>query len=246
MKKHTVIFAFLAILLIAVLLAGCGGGDGGTTTTSPAGTTTTPTGTTTSPTVTTTSPTITTTTPPETTPTNTGIPLSEILGQAANYPTVKYDMITTVTGLTTINTVKYWIKNKKFRIEQPSSGLVLLINFEDQTMYLYSLQQKIASSENFDATQAPENPSTMLEYSPKIVGTETIDGETCTVIEYTYAYEQASVKTWISNDTGFPLRMESSASGVTTTVEWKNFDFTDISDSTFELPDNVQIVNLGG
>jgi hypothetical protein len=242
MKKHTVIFALLAILLIAILLAGCGGG-GDTQTTSTTGTTTSPTGTTTSPTGTTTSPTVTTTTPAETTPTNTGIPLSQTLGLAAKYPTVKYDMITTVTNMEAV-TVKYWIKNQKIRIESESYHMILLMDFADQTMYMYLPAQNMATKMVFDANQAPEAPSTMLEYSPKIVGTETIDGETCTVIEYTY--EQAITKTWIWNDKGFPLKMESSASGVTTTIEWKNFDFSDIPDSTFELPDGVQIIGLSG
>jgi hypothetical protein len=243
MKKHVVIFAFLAIILIAVLLAGCGGGGGGTTTTSPTGTTTSPAGTTTSPAGTTTSPAVTTTTPAATTPPSTGIPLSQTLGLAANFPTVKYDMITTIPGQMTM-TVKYWMKSKKVRMEMPDTGIITLMDLEAHTMYMYTEATNTAIKMVFNASKAPENPNNILEYSPSVVGTETVDGKVCTVIEYTYG--QASTKTWIWNDKGFPVKMEATSNGVKTTVEWKNFDFSDISDKIFELPEGAEIIEMGG
>jgi hypothetical protein len=240
MKKYIVFLGLLAILLIPALLAGCGGGVS-TTTTPPASTATSPTATTTSPSGTTTSPTNTTTTPITTTTTETGNLLNQILSQTTNYPTVYFEMKVTVTGLKEETTIKYWIKNyKKFRIEQVSTGLVIFINMEAQTMYMYYPDKKMVMKMAYDTKQAPESPSTVLAYSPKVVGTETKDGKECTVIEYTYQGE--SVKEWIWNDNGFPVRMVSEVSGVTTTIEWKNYDFSDIDDSIFKLPEDVQII----
>jgi hypothetical protein len=239
MKKHIVFFGLLAILLIAVLLAGCGGG-GDTQTTSPTGTTTSPTGTTTSPTGTTTSPTGTTTPPPVTTTTNATDTLRQTLGKSANYPIVYYDTTTSVSGLSTITTVKYWIKNQKYRIESVNDHIILLMDFSAQTMYFYFTQQNVASSGNFDATDAPEAPTSLMKYNPQVVGTDNIGGKECTVIEY--ILEQANVREWIWNDNGFPVMMVSKVSGVTTTVEWRNYDFSDIDDSIFKLPEDVYMM----
>ncbi len=243
MKKHIVIFGLLAILLIPALLVGCGGGVGSTQTsstsiaTTPSGTTTHTTSATASPSETSAAPTSVTTT--TSAPSNN---LNQILGEAANFPTVKYDMITTVSGQTI--TMTYWMKNKKIRMEMPDMGIITFMDMNEQTMYMYYPDQNMAIKMTFDASKAPENPSDILENSPKIVGTETIDGKVCTIIEYNSP--EANVKTWIWNDKGFPVKMESTAGGVESTVLWKNFDFSDIPDSMFELPEGAQIMEIGG
>jgi outer membrane lipoprotein-sorting protein len=237
MKKHIMIFGLLTVLLITTLLAGCGGGGGGASTTTPGGATTSPGGATTSPGGATTSPVTTTTT------VTTGDNLDEIIGQAAAFPTVRYDMITTVSGQMTM-TVKYWMKNKKVRAEMPDTGVITLMDMDAHTMYMYTPATNTAIKIVYNTSQAPENPNQILDYTPNIVGTETIDGKVCTVIEYNYT--QANVKTWIWNDKGYPVRMESTSNGVTSIVEWKNFDFSDIADSMFELPEGVEVIDVGG
>jgi hypothetical protein len=232
MKKHIIIFGLLAVLLITTLLAGCGGG-GVQTTTTPGGQTTTPGGTTTSPIGGTTSPTTSATT---VTTTN----LEDIINQAGSFPTVRYDMITTFSGQTI--TMKYWMKNKKIRVEMPDTGIITFMNMETHTMYMYTEATNTAIKMVYDESQAPENPNQILDYTPNVVGTETIDGKECTIIEYNY--QGTNVKTWIWNDHGYPVKMETTTNGVTSVVEWKNFDFSDIPDSMFELPDGVEIIDM--
>jgi outer membrane lipoprotein-sorting protein len=237
MKKHIIVFGLLTVLLITTLLAGCGGGGGGTSTTTPGGVTTSPGGATTSPGGTTTSPVTTTTT------VTTGDNLENIISQAASFPTVYYEMVSTISGTMTM-TVKYWMKNRKVRAEMSDTGIITLMNMDTHTMYMYTPATNTAVKMVYDASQVPGNPNQILDYTPNVVGTETIDGKVCTIIEYNYG--QASVKTWIWNDKGYPVRMETTSNGVTSVVEWRNFNFSDIDDSMFELPEGVEIIDMGG
>ncbi len=178
----------------------------------------------------------------QTTTTTTSKSLSDILHQAGSFPTVYYEIVTTTNQIKM--TIKYWMKNKKIRTEMPDSGVITFMDMEAHTMYMYNEATKTAIKMTYDPGQAPENPNQILEYTPNIVGTETIDEKNCTVIEY--HYQGTNVKTWIWNDYGYPVRMETTTNGVTSVVEWKNFDFSDIADSMFELPEGVEVIDMGG
>lgn len=226
MKKHMVIFGLLSVLMIAVLLVGCGGG-GGAQTTSPGGVTT-PVG---------------TTTPGGGTPTSpSGGSLGQILGHASTYQSVYYEMVTTIPGQASM-TIKYWMKGDKMRMEMADMGIITLMDMGERTMYYYTPATNTAMKMTYDDSQVPDEPGDILDYYPDIVGTEIFDGKECTVIEYGHAGE--SIKAWIWNETGFPVKMEVTSGGVTTTVVWRNFDFSNIPDSIFELPEGVEIMDFG-
>jgi len=112
-------------------------------------------------------------------------------------------------------------------------------------MYMYLPEQSMAMK--MDLAQAPksatEEAGSILDYNPTVVGTETIDGKVCLVVEYTA--EGATTKAWIWEEHGFPIRVEATTSEGTTIVEYKNIEFVDIPDSEFELPEGVQIIEPG-
>ena len=111
-------------------------------------------------------------------------------------------------------------------------------------MYTYMPVQKTATKTTLDLSMVPESPitdvSSILDYSPNIIGTETIDGKVCTVISYDEP-GTGSIKMWIWQEKGLPLKMEMTANGKTTTIDYTNIDFSDIPDSMFLLPDGVTI-----
>lgn len=229
MKRSRIVLGLVAILVITALLPGCGGGK-----------TTTPSAT--SPATTTPSK----TTPSVTTPsTPTGKTLSEILGMSSKIVLIKYDVLITGPGIPTITT-KVWLKKNKMRTEINQQGVnaVMLIDTDAKTMYVYMPAQNLAIKMPFDPTQVPKAPTdeakSILNYNPKVVGTESIDGKVCSVIEYTSG--QGSVKTWIWQDNGLPIRTEITSGADKTTIEYKNIYFTDIPDSMFELPEGVTIM----
>ena len=119
---------------------------------------------------------------------------------------------------------------------------VSIIDQDAKTMYTYMPAQNMAMKTSLDQAQEPAaaEAASMADYNPKTVGTESIDGKTCLVVEYTA--EQTTTKMWIWKDRGLPVKMEMTATEGKTTIEYKNYDFSDIPDSMFELPSGVQII----
>ncbi|OGO02462.1 MAG: hypothetical protein A2Y59_06505 [Chloroflexi bacterium RBG_13_52_14] len=89
---------------------------------------------------------------------------------------------------------------------------------------------------------AVEETEGILDYNYEILGTETVDGKSCMVVQWTV--EGITSKTWVWKDKGFPIKMETTTSEGKTTVEYKNIQFVNISDSEFELPPGVQIISF--
>jgi hypothetical protein len=242
-NKHLFILVFL-IIVLALVLPSCGGSKSATTSTKTAAVTTTASAKTTSPTSSSTK-----TTSPATTTTAAGGSLSDILGKGADISTISYDMSMTVAGQNIIT--KVYQKNQKIREDMTMSGMtfIIIFNMDENVMYMYYPDQKMAMKQALDPSQIPqgstEDTDAILNYNPTVVGTETIDGKVCTVITYDMPGE-GSVKTWIWNDKGFPLRMEMNTSAGNTTIEFTNVDFSDIPDSMFQLPSDVTIQDMGG
>jgi outer membrane lipoprotein-sorting protein len=189
------------------------------------------------------------TTPPgeeeEEEPPPSGEDLSEILGRGAGITSVKYDMVVTAPGMPVVTT-KMWLEGNKMRAEMDQQGetIVMLIDYDEGVMYMYMPAENFAYE--MPLGQAPESAveqaQDIADYSPHIIGTQTMDGKVCLVVEY--SIEQASVKMWIWKEHGFPIRIESTAPAGTTITEFKNIDFADIDDSMFELPAGVQIMEF--
>jgi outer membrane lipoprotein-sorting protein len=155
----------------------------------------------------------------------------------------------TVTGQAAV-TMTIYQKGNKMREEMSVGGMdaVVIINGDTQTSYTYMPSLKMATKMPYDSSAiiqgSWENSTDALDYNPTIVGTETIDGKSCTVIAWEVTGE-GSMKEWVWTENGFPLKMEVTYSGMTTTMEYSNVDFSDISDSTFELPADAQIIDAG-
>jgi outer membrane lipoprotein-sorting protein len=172
--------------------------------------------------------------------------LINILGLGKDITSIKFDLVMTTTGQEPI-TLTVWQKPQKMREDMTMSGISVSILFDipDKVMYTYMPAQKMATKAKLDATMLPESPiestGDIMDYSPNVIGTETIDGKVCKVI----AYDEAgvgNVKMWLWEEKGLPLRMEMTVSGQTTIIEYKNIDFSDIPDSIFELPEGVTII----
>ena len=235
MKNRYLTAGLCLLILMLGVVSACGGG-GSATTSATTGTTPTTTTSATSTQTTTSSPTTVTS-------------LSDILGLGANMESVKYDMSITMTGEGTI-TATIWQKKNKMREEMTMEGTTVIIIFDidEGVMYTYMPPPvNMAYKTTLDSNMLPEgsvgDTSDIMDYHPNTVGTMTIDGKACTIIEYSIP-GTGSMKQWIWNDTGFPLKTEMTAGGVKTTIEYHNIDFSDIPDSMFELPEGVEIISM--
>jgi hypothetical protein len=213
-------------------------------TTSTATTSTTPT--TTTPVTTSTTTTTTTSKPATTTTTTTTATesLGDILGKSIGVSTLKYDQLITASG--TSMTQKVFIKKNKMRTEMVSEGqtIIMLVNFDTQTMYNYMPAQNMAIKMNMSqaGTPASDQAESAANYTPTVLGTVTMDDKVCLKVQYTA--NGATTTQWIWKQYGLPVRVENVGSTGTSIIEYKNYDFGDIADSMFELPAGVQIIAM--
>ena len=166
--------------------------------------------------------------------------LSEILDKAADIECCKNDWVQTYPGMAPTTTV-VWSKGNKTRMESTVDGvnLIQLIDMDAGEMYSYYPQYNYATKTDFQVP--PCATADISDFDPEIIGTETIDGKECLVIEWTQ--DGMLVKTWVWKEYGIPVRQEVTWSGDTSIFEWKNIEFVCAPDSMFELPAGVTIYN---
>ncbi len=189
------------------------------------------------------------TTPTTQTPTapSIGESLGDIFGKSKGITSVKYDMMTTSPGEPTI-TQNIWLKGNNMRTEMTMEGqkMITIMNGDKQELYMYYPGENMAMKMDF--SQAPESAieetSSIGQYNPTVIGTETIDGKLCTVVEY--VDPEGKVKTWLWQEHGLLIRMEMTTPEGILRTEMKNIEFGDIPDSMFELPAGVEIKEMPG
>jgi len=173
--------------------------------------------------------------------------LADILKRSAGIASVKYDMVTTAPGIPAM-TQTVWVKKNKMRMEvtQQGQAAVILMDSDASTMYTYMPEENVAIKMSWDPTarSAVDEAQSISGYNPTVVGTETIDGKVCAVVQYTA--EGQTVKTWLWQDYGFTVRVEATTPKGTTLIEYKNIEFVDIPDGMFALPADVQIMQVPG
>jgi outer membrane lipoprotein-sorting protein len=123
---------------------------------------------------------------------------------------------------------------------------IIIMDQDAGVMYMYYPSQNMAMKMTFEGTDtqgAVQDPESLLQYNPDVTGTETIDGKPCIVISYSEP-GVGTFKEWIWTEYGFPLKIETTTSEGTSTVEFKNISFSSIDDSVFELPPGVEITDM--
>ncbi|MBI4303960.1 MAG: hypothetical protein HY665_06455, partial [Chloroflexi bacterium] len=156
--------------------------------------------------------------------------LDQILAQAANVTEVKYDLVVSSAESPKVINTKVWVKGNKWRVElslppeqtsveQPEQGETIerrttrgyLIDRGANTVYVwYSPENEVEKMTKVPAQVAL--PSAMMfarviaMSDPKIVGTETMDGKTCLVVEFA-SYELTG-KAWIRVKSPFLVRLD--------------------------------------
>ncbi len=146
-------------------------------------------------------------------------------------------------------TMKIWQKTPYLKEEVNSTTAGITTTFivikrpegiyrYDATLNTYELDPLIVIPQlsTADMVNDLQNNQTLT-----ILGIETIDGMTATVIQYTpnQAGNSTTIKMWIWNEKGVPLKarsiLKTEETTVTTDSTYKNYSFSDIPDSTFSV-----------
>ena len=184
---------------------------------------------------------------PTTTP-----PVTSLAGLLSMYTksAMKYDMVmtTSASGTPMDMAAKVWFKGTMMKAEATASGVqaITYLNLTDKTAIAYVPSQNMAT--RISLGQVPlsldqTDLSSLLKYNPDMLGTETLDGKLCTVISYS-SDESGTSKMWIWQEKGLPLRIEQNSPEHKMVITFNNYDFSDIPDSEFALPPNVQIIDM--
>lgn len=93
----------------------------------------------------------------------------------------------------------------------------------------------------------PNQPNKDVEYTETTIGSETVNGYACKVIQYTYKDKKLGVLTqWFSESLGFAVKTQTKnfKGKITGTVEYKNIKQGAQPDSLFEIPAGYQKFSL--
>lgn len=180
--------------------------------------------------------------------------IQTILQKANNIGDVYYELTgetSTESGNLTYNTsytMKIWQKMPYMKIETVvSNDTVQVMIIRPDGNYLYDNQTqkyiKIPSTENITRQKFLEEQANEILESQTIknLGSDTIDGKSVTIIEYSYNTTGITVspKVWLWNEKGIPLRIEMKSTVITVSFnlikQYKNFVFEEIPYSTFNV-----------
>lgn len=150
---------------------------------------------------------------------------------------------------------KVYMKNGNMRWESYSDGkmVVLIMNDDQGTFYTYYPDENTAIKMDMSEMSDDELPKNPVDMTDEIdsgcanKGKESIDDMKCTRVECSYEDGQGQInsKMWIWDKYGIVVKAEYlDASGKTTTTKIEDISFDKIDDSKFELPDDVELVNL--
>jgi len=191
-----------------------------------------------------------TTTAPTTTPPVTTQPeesLEDILGGISGIDSIRYDTVV-IPPEGGEFTTRVWVKGSKMRTESTVEGetVIMILDQDSETMYMYMPEQNMAMKIAFDTSQVEDSVVDEAEgitaHNPVIIGTETLDGKVCLVIEY--SDENISTKSWIWKEKGLPVQMVMTTPQGNSTIKYQNYDFSTIDDSVFTIPEGVEIIDM--
>lgn len=176
--------------------------------------------------------------------------LDTILNRANAISQLSYDMFMTEPGQPATKIGKVWIKAKKVRfqsVEEP-----VFVSIQDSaalTQYTYVPSQKLASQDVFDPEKnslgvtPTEMAVNIRDSQPVMAGSAMVDGHDCAVLNITDK-DGTQGKAWVWKEKGLMLKAEAETPSGKTISEVKNVSFTNIPDSTFQLPADVRMVSL--
>jgi outer membrane lipoprotein-sorting protein len=175
--------------------------------------------------------------------------VTEILARGKNIDGLHFEFI--MTGAQVKVEGKTWVQDKFLRNDMVADGQVIssIVDLEQGVAYTYMPEQKMAMKINIGAvdTDTFQVPTAYTEnISPNIlnvVETVTYDGRKCKVVSY--AQGQEEVKMWLAEDYGIPVRLEITAGGEKTVIEYKNLKVGPIAPDVFKIPQGTQIIDMG-
>jgi outer membrane lipoprotein-sorting protein len=144
-----------------------------------------------------------------------------------------------------------WRKGSQIRTEMTQEGqeVVFLMDREAKTSTAYMPSQNMAMKMDYSKAKKQtsrenspkEQAQSLKDYETTIEGTETIEGRECVVVSYQDANTEGRM--WLWRERGLPLKTEVTTANGTTVVRVEDLEVKQISDSMFEVPEGVEVLD---
>lgn len=149
-------------------------------------------------------------------------------------------------------TGRMWIQDYNLRSEMLDSRgkatTVLIRSSASGAGYMFSPGQKEAVKATELQPQDEINPirsaAVLANKNLTVIGRENMEGKPCLVVQY--QQDEATIRVWVWEEKGLPIREENTYDKHTTVVEYTNFRFDTIADHQFQLPAGIKVVNYSG
>ncbi len=150
---------------------------------------------------------------------------------------------------------KMWVQGDKVKHETITQDQKIIMLFDGSAFYSYNPAENMAIKYNNEDMQGDsEEVETPFDYTEDIASNElfteleTVDyeGFKCRVLLVEEKEFQCEVKMWVREDCGIPVRVETTdVNGTKTVMEYKNLKVGALPADTFELPEGVQVQDIG-
>ena len=177
--------------------------------------------------------------------------IQSIFAKAKQTPGMTYDSVVTMKEMTLNSRV--WAERGKVKMEQTVQGRKSVMYFDGEDMYQYDPASNLAmkfSTKGMEG-KGPRKPDAvdytehMVPDSMKVIENVVYDGVKCRVISYTMKGSDGTVKMWVREDYGLPMRTEmTTKDGEKIVTENKNMKIGALPPETFNLPAGVQIKDM--
>ena len=177
--------------------------------------------------------------------------IQALFAKAKQLPGVTYDSEITMKEMT-INS-RVWTEKGKVKIENSSQNKKIIMYYDGDDMYQYDPSTNTAMKFPVKAMegkgqQKPNHSDYSDHIAPdslKTLEKVTYEGVKCRVISYNMKNGESAVKMWVSEEYGFPMRMEmTTKDGEKFTTVNKNIKIGSLPSETFKLPDGVKIQDM--
>lgn len=176
--------------------------------------------------------------------------IAALVGKGMNL-TMKYDALISQSGPMDALTVTIWQKGGKLREEKhlPGNIVTQIIDRDNLVTYTYGSSQTyahktaLARSSKSGTSFSGSDLANIPGYQPQILGADIIDGKTCSIIQLGRTFLKEKI--WVWQEKGVPLRVEVTRPQGPQVIEFRDYDFSDIAESMFEMPAGLEIIDTG-
>lgn len=176
-------------------------------------------------------------------------PLQKILEKALIIESITYEVQIATPLLDTTTTIHVWQKTPYLKEQETTIAGNIPTNYtiikRPEGLYRYNeaLQAYVPDPQAIIPHRSIQEIATDLltNQTLTLLGTETIDGKTTTLLQYTPSEtgNSTTMKLWIWDEKGVPLKAEQvttyEETSITTEYTYRNYSFEEIPDSTFSI-----------